>query len=166
MKDQPELPYGNPPTQGHAGSDTSRERAEREANDGTAKARQTVTLALVDGSGDEGVTWKELADLTRWHHGQASGVLSVLHKSGRIARLTEKRHRCHVYVTPDHVSGRATQPHGPVGSTRLLAEAEALLVEQGFCQHHPLLFPDLEGCWGCRAIDLATRINTALKGRR
>jgi hypothetical protein len=36
-----------------------------------------------------GITWKEFSEITGLHHGTASGVLSVLHKAGRIARLKE-----------------------------------------------------------------------------
>lgn len=59
-----------------------------------------------------GTTWKELAESSGAHHGSASGILSRLHKEGRIARLTETREACHVYVLPEFVNGRQTQPHG------------------------------------------------------
>jgi hypothetical protein len=46
------------------------------------------------------MTWKELAVETGWHHGTASGVLSVLHicKEGAIVRTYTTRNRCKVYV--------------------------------------------------------------------
>jgi hypothetical protein len=66
----------------------------------------TATLSVLS-SNYFGRTWKELADIQSWHHGQASGVLSVLHKEGLIARLIEKRNRCAVYVMPEYVNGRA-----------------------------------------------------------
>lgn len=109
----PLLPYGtNPPTSGWSGSDTSRERAEHDDTTGTTRQRQALTLTSLRDSGPNGLTWKELGDARHWHHGQASGVLSVLHKEGRIARLAERRNKCEVYVLPEHVDGRDTKPHG------------------------------------------------------
>lgn len=109
-EDTPLLPYAG--TSGWSGSETSRERAETQDTDGTTSARQTETLNWLRERGTFGVTWKELANIELWHHGQASGVLSVLHKVGRIARLTERRDRCAVYVLPEYVNGRETAPHG------------------------------------------------------
>lgn len=106
----PELPYAG--TSGWSGSDTSQERAEREDSDGTTSRRQEQALASLSNRYGMGVTWRELGQMRNWHHGQASGVLSVLHKSGRIARLTERRDKCAVYVLPDYVGDRITAPHG------------------------------------------------------
>lgn len=109
------LPYPDPDTgatSGHSGVDTSRDRAHREDADGTTTWRQATVIEHLDRRGVSGVTWKELADLTGWHHGQASGVLSGLHKTGRIDRLAETRGRSHVYVLPGYVADRETQNHG------------------------------------------------------
>lgn len=115
---QPTLPYPEPggaeATAGWSGSDTSHERAVRERDDGTVTRRQTEALRWLGDAEGRGLTWKELADLMGWHHGQASGVLSVLHKDGRIARLVQRRNRCHVYVAVEYVNGRETQPFGRV----------------------------------------------------
>lgn len=105
-----DLPYAG--TSGWSGSDTSQERAEQEDSDGTTSRRQEQTLASLAGRHGEGLTWRELGTARGWHHGQASGVLSVLHKTGRIARLTERRDRCAVYVLTDYVGDRITAPHG------------------------------------------------------
>jgi hypothetical protein len=94
----PILPYKG--TSGHSGSDTSRERAEREDRDGTTESRQDRTYLLLHAAGRKGLTWKELSEITGWHHGQSSGVLSVLHKVGGCARLVERRNKCAVYVLP------------------------------------------------------------------
>jgi predicted nucleic acid-binding Zn ribbon protein len=59
-----------------------------------------------------GLTWKELSEITGLHHGTASGVLSVLHKSGRIARLKESRDGCKVYVDVSCVKGRVIESQG------------------------------------------------------
>lgn len=129
--DDPVLPYAG--TSGWSGSATSHDRADREDHDGTTPYRQRYVIALLRGrhangaatwGRDEGVTWKELADGTGWHHGQASGVLSVLHKTGRIARLTERRNRCAIYVLPEYVQGRETAAHG--GRHSYKADADAL----------------------------------------
>jgi hypothetical protein len=60
-----------------------------------------------------GATWKDVAGRYDWHHGQASGALSTLHKEGRVARLAEERRtKCAVYVLPEHVGERPTAAHG------------------------------------------------------
>lgn len=106
----PVLPYAG--TSGWSGSDGSRERAEREDGDGTTKDRQDAVLAALHAEGRYGVTWRDMAAREGWHHGQASAALSVLHKDGVIARLAERRDRCHIYVLPKHVDGRDVEDHG------------------------------------------------------
>lgn len=107
----PILPYAG--TSGWSGTATSRDRALAADRDGTTSKRQRTALAHLASSLDHGRTWRELATITGWHHGQASGVLTILHKAGRIARLTERRQRCRVYVLPEHVDGRETEPYSP-----------------------------------------------------
>jgi hypothetical protein len=110
----PAYPYG-----GHepwSGSETSAERAARDEADGTAAARQRVTLSALLDRGARGLTWSELANRTGWHHGQTSSVLSALHYAGRIARLTESRGRCRVYVALVHIDGRDVEPYGRPGA--------------------------------------------------
>lgn len=103
-------PYAG--SSGWSGSDTSEERAQQADSDGTTKDRQQRVMKSLEAREGKGVTVWEVRQLTSWHHGQASSVLSVLHKEGRIARLTERRNRCHVYVLPEWVNGREVQPHG------------------------------------------------------
>lgn len=119
----PDLPYGG--TSGWSGSETSMERALGDDLDGTTTERQATALTRLAHAGPLGLTWKELADLTGWHHGQASGTLSVLHKEGRIARLTERRDRCAEYVLPAHVNGRETATHGRKRAALLVEQIEA-----------------------------------------
>ena len=114
----PVLPYGG--TSGHSGSDTSRERAEREDSDGTTSFRQRRTLALLADAGYYGLTWVDLGERLDVHHGAASGVLSTLHKAGAIARLTIRRGRCQVYVLHEYVADRPLAPYKPNTSTRQL----------------------------------------------
>lgn len=102
----PLTPYAG--TSGWSGSQTSRERATRNDHDGTTKNNQSIGLKLVLAQDYQGLTWKELSDLTGWHHGTASGVLSVLHKAGYIERLTDRRNRCAIYVGLNFTGGRNT----------------------------------------------------------
>lgn len=111
----PVLPYAG--TSGWSGSDTSEARAVGADRDGTTRDRQATVVGLLRLAGFHGVTWTELGDATGWHHGTASGALSVLHKEGRIKRLTERRNRCKVYALPEYVGDRATEPHGRNRST-------------------------------------------------
>lgn len=104
------LPYAG--TEGYSGSDASRERAAREASDGTASHRQAVILHELRDRGTLGATWNELGAALGLHHGQATGSLSSLHKDGQIARLTEKRGRSSIYVLPEFVEDRETAPQG------------------------------------------------------
>lgn len=125
----PILPYGTGPDASSgfaAGVGTSEDRARTADRDGTTSERQAKVMNLlgrpqairtgsplvVERGGPMGLTWKELAEVTGWHHGQVSGVLSVLHKADRIARLTERRDRCYVYVLNEYVGDRETQPQG------------------------------------------------------
>lgn len=112
MIENPILPYDG--TSGWAGSPASHSRAISEDTSGTTLDRQQLTLEAVRKMGIYGMTWRELALKTDLHHGQASGSLSVLHRSGELVRLTNTRDRCSIYVTPDCVAGRATTPHRSV----------------------------------------------------
>jgi hypothetical protein len=98
-------------TYGAGGSEASAERAHREVEDGTASARQRQTLRALARAEGDGLTWWELGNIMGWHHGQSSGVLSVLHKDERISRLTEQRGRSSVYVLTMYVAGRDTRAH-------------------------------------------------------
>jgi len=102
----PLTPYAG--TSGWSGSETSRDRAVSQDKDGTTKNRQSETMRLVLASKYYGMTWKELSEATGWHHGSASGVLSVLHKAGFIERLTDRRSKCAIYVGLESVNGRKT----------------------------------------------------------
>jgi len=130
----PILPYAG--TSGHSGTDTSERRARVEDTDGTTTARQSETLRRLAETGSHGMTWHDLADLAGWHHGQASGVLSVLHRAGLISRLSISRNRCKVYVLPMFVDGRATEepstrPRRPVVPDGSLAMVlPAMIVEK------------------------------------
>jgi hypothetical protein len=107
---QPSLPYNG--SSGWSGSDTSKQRADLADTNGTTKERQSFTFITLFERGYEGITWKELSLHTGWHHGVASGVLSVLHKDERIYRIRESRDRCKVYVHPTFLHGREYDVQG------------------------------------------------------
>ena len=110
LLNQPELPYSG--TSGHSGTDTSKERALTADRSGKTALRQAQALNLLSQRKMSGLTWKELSEITGLHHGTASGVLSVLHKTGRIARLKESRDGCKVYVDVSCVEGRVIEIQG------------------------------------------------------
>jgi hypothetical protein len=100
----PLTPYAG--TSGWKGSDASRERAVQEDANGATSLRQSITLHRVRTQEERGLTWKELSEIENWHAGQCSSSLSILHKEGFIFRLKEKRNRCSIYVTEEHIDGR------------------------------------------------------------
>ena len=110
LLNQPQLPYNE--TSGHSGTDTSRERALHADRSGRTALRQAQALNLLSQRKMAGLTWKEFSEITGLHHGTASGVLSVLHKTGRIARLKETRNGCKVYVDVISVQGRVIEKQG------------------------------------------------------
>lgn len=115
----PSLPYttaDGESTEGWSGSETSHERATEQVKEATAYQRYVVDL--ISERGRIGMTWAEVARATGHHHGRVSGVLSVLHQAGRLQRLTIRRDRSEVYVTPEHVSGRPLAPYKPNRRTR------------------------------------------------
>lgn len=71
------------------------------------RRRLDQVLALVRDSGAHGITVVEVRTLTGLHHGAASSALSSLHREGQIVMLAEQHARCHIYVLPEHVNGRA-----------------------------------------------------------
>lgn len=109
------LPYAG--TSGWSGSETSRARAEHEDSTGLTVSRQQLTLRHLRHAGLAGLTFRELGDITGWHHGQSSGVLSVLHKEGMIARLAASRDGSKIYVRMDCIAGRPTEQHGGKAKT-------------------------------------------------
>ena len=96
----PYRPYKG--TAGWSGTDTSKARAIDNITSGRELNNQQLALRILKSRGTEGVTWKEIAIDTGWHHGTASGVLSVLHQSGAIVRTIKTRNRCKIYVHQDY----------------------------------------------------------------
>lgn len=106
----PVFPYAG--RSGASGSDASHARADHEDSSGITGKRQREALVSVYAQGAYGITWVELGKQWGWHHGQATGVLSTLHKAGHIARLRETRNNSSIYVAPADIHGRPTAPHG------------------------------------------------------
>ena len=104
------LPYNG--TSGWSGTDTSEERAITADTTGDTSRRQREAIEHLFMAHKDGLTWRGLARITGWHHGQASGVLSVLHKEGKIARLLDRRDRCRIYVHLAHIGDRETDTQG------------------------------------------------------
>lgn len=153
----PILPFGgaNDPNSGYAGSETSEARAHRDDADGTTGRRQQQTIVALANSGATGLTWRELADRMGWHHGQASGVLSVLHKAGRAARLREVRNRCKVYVLPTFIDNRRSEPYARTATRELLDDAVAVCRSfMSDCGHGVTAMP---GCRSCEAAEIVRR---------
>jgi hypothetical protein len=126
------LPYAG--TEGYAGSDTSRQRAIDDAVSGTASKRQRYILILAGRAKERGITVAEIRDGTL-HHGRISGALSVLHKVGKLSRLSETRGKCKVYVLPEYVNERVTEPHGVVHKADKTTVEAADLVDAWIHRH-------------------------------
>ena len=145
----PVLPYPDRETgrsSGWSGSETSAERAHTEDANGTTSERQQTVLLWLNLRRSAGATWKELAEAKGWHHGQASGVLSGLHKERRIARLAEeRRHRCAVYVLPQWVADRPTVEQGRERRASLLLDQVADVLTE----HQPYVDMNNDICCRC-----------------
>jgi hypothetical protein len=90
-------------TLGFVPVDTSRDRAEREQDNGTADDRLRAVERELQRLGMVGATWQRLAKLLNLHHGQVSSALTVLHRQGRIAMTSAKQNRCHYYIHADYI---------------------------------------------------------------
>jgi hypothetical protein len=97
------LPYGpaHDRNSGWSGTQTSKDA------EPSRRGAQEKALQWLEYVGEWGSTWNELADASGLHHGAASGALSVLDKDGKVRLLAIKRGKCHVYVLPQYVNGRA-----------------------------------------------------------
>lgn len=153
--EQPSLPYGgaNDPNSGFAGSDTSEDRAREDDRTGRTKRRQADTLAALNFAKADGLTYAELGQLMGWHHGQSSGVLSVLHQAKKIARLKARRNRQRIYVALSHVGDRPTDEAART-QTHLLLDGMAELLDRAPRCGHELPFDYTEGCWSCEVQDI------------
>jgi hypothetical protein len=125
------LAYGE--TAGYVQRTSSKERAVREVKDGTLSKRQQLLLVFLDAAGTDGLTWKQLADITALHHGQVSGALSNLHGAGMVFMLRTQRNKCHPYVHSKYSNKfsnaeRHDEPARTRSGTRLALLSELLEV--------------------------------------
>jgi len=167
VSDIPILPYGgdSDPNSGFSGSETSEARAREADRTGVTGRRQRLVLAYVREHGANGATWHEVSDALGMHHGSASAALSNLHRAKRLARLGISRQRSRVYVHPDFVGDRATEPPAQNSTTALLDCMADLLDRRPQCGH-PLR---MSGCWSCEAARALRRYdarNPSSKDRR
>lgn len=103
------VPYNG--TAGWSGTDTSQQRAIDNIHSGRELTNQVRALHLLKKAETTGLTWKELAIATGWHHGTASGVLSVMHMAGAIVRTYTTRNRCKVYVHQNFKDDVKVEPY-------------------------------------------------------
>ena len=94
------VPYNG--TAGWSGTETSKDRALYNLRTGKEYNNQQKALALLKEARANGLTWKELSEQTGMHHGTASGVLSVLHKSYAILRSAKIRNGCKIYYSIEY----------------------------------------------------------------
>ena len=94
------VPYNG--TAGWSGTETSKDRALYNLRTGKEYNNQQKALALLKEARANGLTWKELSEHTGMHHGTASGVLSVLHKSYAIIRSHRVRNGCKIYYSIEY----------------------------------------------------------------
>lgn len=106
------IPYGQKGS-GWSGSETSRDRAEREDALGITGKRQAEVYALLATHTSKGMTVKEVEDALSIGHGPASSALTHLHRAGRVARLQERRMNQQVYVLKGYVGDRDESPYRP-----------------------------------------------------
>lgn len=104
----PILPYNG--SSGHSGSSSSKERADYLDKSGKTRKYQFRIMDYLREQADQGATWKEVSELLDVHHGTASGALSILHKAGLLERLKETRGKSKIYVLPEFIMFRETEP--------------------------------------------------------
>jgi len=110
-----------------ADSDTSRNRAKSEDATGVTSNRQRVTLDLLEQAGRRGLTWRELSELTGWHHGQSSGTLSTLHREGwAFPNQSVTRENCHPYTGRRYTDADALTTPAKTRATRHREALEAV----------------------------------------
>ena len=83
----------------------------------TAPANPSINISgqiidLLKEAGFQGMTWNEVAAATGYGHETVTGNLSPMHRDGIICRLSQRRGRSRVYVTPDNVFGRTVESQG------------------------------------------------------
>lgn len=70
-------------------------------------AIQRGILASMILNGQDGITVKELREMTGWKYRVAADTLLSMDRDGLLVLLDDTRSGCHVYVLPEDVDGRA-----------------------------------------------------------
>jgi len=125
LADLPETPYDGGTSSGWSGSATSHERALAADADGTTALRQRQVVEALARAGVDGMTAQEVCRHYDLPTNSIAPSLTILHKEGHIARLTQRRGRHEIYVLPHHVNGRDTAEQGR-GPNVTVEEARAL----------------------------------------
>lgn len=96
-------------TSGVVNRQTSIDREEYERISGETKERARRFLNLIKNAEDHGLTWKELQIKYRnvyqveLHHGQISGLLTNLHRMGKVFIYSgKKRDNCYAYIHSEY----------------------------------------------------------------
>jgi hypothetical protein len=122
------IPYGETGS-GWSGSDTSRERQEREDGAGITGWRQHEVFAYLTKRGADGATVAEVEDHFEIGHGKASSALTHLHRADRIKRMKERRNGQEVYILEQFRGEReeaAYRPRLPRKHPRYLTRDQVL----------------------------------------
>lgn len=129
------VPYGTKGS-GWSGSDTSRERTEREDSQHITGWRMKQVFEVLADSKQLGMTVMQIEQKLRIGHGPASSALSNLHRAKYICRLVERRRQQEIYVIPEFAVGRVESPYRPRGYKHpreyTFEEVEAAVLEAGF----------------------------------
>lgn len=129
------------------------------------RIRQRGVLALLEQLQFQGATFREVGQYLNLNHGQSSGVLSGLHRAGKVACLAEQRERAKVYLLPKYVSGRQTVEPKHNASYHLLEQAMHLLALKA--DKPPCGHPDpLADCWNCLALQMVASFEDHKEGGR
>lgn len=79
----------------------------------TDAKRQAEVYALLATHTTKGMTVREVEEWLGIRHGPANFALTMLHRSGRVARLRERRKGQHVHVLKGYAEGREESPYRP-----------------------------------------------------
>lgn len=121
-------PYGRKGS-GYSGTAASKQRQKDEDATGVTGFRQIAIFKTINGMKDHGMTCSEVERVHGLGHGQASGALTLLHRRGAVARLTERRNRQQVYVLPEFVKGRDESPYRARFNVNNVSEAEVMMMQ-------------------------------------
>jgi len=130
MSDELEIREYGQKGEGWSGSDSSRDRAEREEASGVTGWRRVQVHDLIRTKAGLGMTCHEVEVELGIGHGAASAALTHLHRAGHLTRLTERRNGQEPYVLHAFVNGRETAAYRPNANYREASAPMALEAPQ------------------------------------